>query len=175
MIRFQIAASVVLGLALAGPAYAQTPPGSQHGTLSQKINNTTISIAYDRPVARGRTLFGELVPFDKLWSPAANRAAILELDKDATIAGQPVPAGKYSVFTIPGRDEWTVIINRTWDVHHFRYAGESSDVFRVNVKPETGQHMETLAFYFPVVGPYNATLNLHWGTTIVPISIEVAH
>jgi hypothetical protein len=86
-----------------------------------------------------------------------------------------VPAGRYSVWFIPARGEWTFIVNRVWDSHHAIYPGDTNDVFRVKLKPETGAHMETLAFYFPLVGPYNAVLHMHWGATVVAIPIDVDH
>jgi hypothetical protein len=169
----------VLALALllcAARATAQAPRASQRGTVSQTINTTVVTIAYDRPVARGRVLFGDsgaVVLYGATWTPGANRATIVELSRGSRIAGQPVAAGKYSVWTTPGRDEWTLILNRIWDTHHAIYPGEADDVLRVGVKPETGAHMETLAYYFPVVQPYRGVLHMHWGTVILPISIEV--
>ena len=73
---------------------------------------------------------------------------------------------------IPDTTQWTVIFSRALRVFHTPYPGDSLDVLRVKVTPQTGQHMEVLAFYFPVVGPDSATLNLHWGTTVVPIRIK---
>lgn len=163
---------------LAGPTSvsAQTaPPASQHGTVSQTINGTVITVRYDRPSARGRALFGPdgIVVHDALWTPGANRATILELSQDARIAGHDVPAGKYGMWTIPAHGQWTFILTRNWDTHHSIYPGEEADVMRTTIPTERGAHMETLAFYFPVVGPYTATLRMHWGDLLLPIPIEV--
>jgi hypothetical protein len=162
-------------IAAAPPAMGQTPRPSQHGSVSQTINTTIVTIEYDRPAARGRQLFGDdgLVVYDALWTPGANRATILELSRPARVAGHDVPAGRYGVWTIPRAGEWTFILSRTWDTSHSIYPGEEADVVRTTVRPEHGAHIETLAFYFPVVGPYNATLHLHWGDVIVPIPIEI--
>lgn len=153
----------------------QGPPASQHGTVSQTVNTTDITVTYDRPVARGRTLFGEdaLVLYDALWTPGANRATTFEFSRDVSVAGSPVPAGRYSVWTIPAADTWTLILNRVWDTHHAIYPGEDNDVLRTTITPETGAHMETLAIYFPVVGPYHTILRIHWGETVLPIPIDV--
>ncbi|MGH7500567.1 MAG: DUF2911 domain-containing protein [Longimicrobiales bacterium] len=161
--------------AMTSPIEAQTPRPSQHGTVSQTIHTTTITVEYDRPVARGRQLFGDdgIVVHDALWTPGANRATILELSAPARVAGEDVPAGRYGVWTIPGANEWTLILNRTWDTSHAIYPGPESEAMRTTIRTERGAHMETLAFYFPVVGPYSATLLLHWGEVIVPIPIEV--
>ena len=161
--------------ASAAAADAQAPPASQHGTVSQTINTTVVTVRYDRPSGRGRTLFSDdgIVVYDALWTPGANRATILELSRDARVAGQAVAAGRYSVWTIPAAGEWTLILNRTWDTHHGIYPGDVDDVMRVRLQPERGAHMETLAFYFPAVGPYQATLRMHWGETVLAIPIEV--
>jgi hypothetical protein len=168
-----VAAAVTVVWAL--PVAAQAPPASQRGTVSQTINGTIVSVTYDRPNARGRTLFSDegIVVYGALWTPGANRATILELSRDARVAGQPVPAGKYSVWTIPGASEWRFILNRTWDTHHAIYPGDVDDVMRVRLTPARGAHMEALAFYFPMVGPYAATLQLHWGELTLAIPIEV--
>jgi hypothetical protein len=166
--------AVLVAVACASPALAQ-PPASQHGTVTQKINTTTVTITYDRPVARGRVRFGEngIVVSDALWTPGANRATTLELDRSARVAGVALPAGRYSVWLIPRTGEWTLILNRVWDTHHGIHPGEADDVLRDSVMPERASHMETLAFYFPVVGPYSATLRMHWGEVVLPIPIEV--
>ena len=74
---------------------------------------------------------------------------------------------------IPDPDEWTVIFNRAADVYHEPYPGEEHEELRLTVTPQTGQHMETLAFYFPAVEKKDAELRLHWGETIVPLQITV--
>jgi len=170
--------ATLLALGLAAPAAARQqegPPASQHATVSQTVNRTVITIAYDRPVARGRKLFGEdgIVVSGALWTPGANRATTLEFSTDVTVVGQAVPAGRYSLWTIPRDSAWTVILNRTWDSHHAIYPGEAGEVLRAAIETTTGAHMETLALYFPVVGPGSTTLHVHWGETVLPIRIEV--
>jgi hypothetical protein len=156
---------------------AQTPPPgaprlSQHGSVSQHVGNTEITIEYNRPVARGRELFGTLVPWGKVWTPGADNATTIEVSTDVQIEGHALPAGKYSLWTEPQADQWTVIFNRVQPVFHTRYpAGQ--DVLRVTATPREGLHMETLAFYFPKVDGKQAELVLHWGKTIVPLHIEV--
>ncbi len=163
-------AAPVLVLFLAACA-AHEPKASQSATLSQDVNDTHIAIAYDRPVARGRTLFGALVPFGQIWMPGANWATTIELSRDVLVQGRPLAAGKYSLWTIPGESAWTIIFSRRAHAFHTRYpAGE--DALRVQARPLAGSHMETLAFYFPIVGPDSAILDLHWGETIVPLTIR---
>jgi hypothetical protein len=159
----------------AGPALAcaQQVRPSQHGTVSQTVGSTTITIEYDRPVARGRTLFPGVVSWGSTWTPGANWATTLEVDKPVHIDGHAVPAGKYSVWMVPQPEEWTVILSRAARQFHTRPPPSSDEQARFVVKPTTGDHMETLAFYFPVVASDSTTLVMHWGTTVVPIHITV--
>lgn len=145
---------------------------SQHGSVSQRVADTTITLEYNRPVARGRELFGSLVPYDRIWCPCANDATTIELTTAIKVNGQDLPAGKYSVWSDPRAEKWTIIFSRTHQVWHTRYpAGQ--DALRVEAEPRTGSHMETMAFYFPVVDGKKAELVLHWGTVVVPLSLEV--
>jgi len=146
---------------------------SEKGTVSQTVDGTTITIEYSRPVARGRTPFPDVVRYGRPWTPGANWATTLEVDKDVHINGNPLPKGKYAVWMIPGADEWTVTFNREARRFHTQKPNESDEQLRFPVKPMTGPHMETLAFYFPVVTRDGATLDLHWATTIVPMRITV--
>jgi hypothetical protein len=146
---------------------------SEKGSVSQTVDGTTITIEYSRPVARGRTPFPDVVRYGRPWTPGANWATTFEVDKDVHINGNPLPKGKYSVWMIPGADEWTVTFNREARRFHTQAPNERDEQMRFTVKPTTGPHMETLAFYFPVVTRDGATLDLHWATTIVPMRITV--
>jgi DUF2911 family protein len=157
------------------PATAQEVPKikpSQHGTVSQRIADTTITLEYNRPVARGRELFGALVPYGKIWCPCADDATTIELTTAVKIDGQELAAGKYSVWTVPNADKWIVIFSRRAATWHTRYP-EGQDALRLEVVPHGGSHMESLAFYFPMVDGKKAGLVLHWGTTVVPLTVEV--
>lgn len=154
------------------PASAQR--ASQHGVVSQTVNETEIRLEYDRPVARGRELFGELVEWDAIWTPGANRATWIEFSGPVTINGHKVPEGRYAIWMVPQGDRpWEVIFVSEWDTHHGMFPFDS-EVLRIEVASEQGAHMEALAYYFPVVGPYEATLRMHWGSTIVPLQISVS-
>ena len=169
----RVAAVVALAAgALPGTAASQAAPRSQHATVSQRVGLTDIAIAYNRPVARGRVLFGSLVPWGRVWHPGADSATTISFSRDVRIEGHDLPAGRYTLWTIPMPDHWTVIFSHAVDVFHIPYPGESRDALRVTVAPEQGSPMEVLAYYFPVVGPDSAVLRLHWGTTIVPIRIH---
>ena len=111
--------------------------------------------------------------FGEIWNPGANDATKVSVSQPVTINGMSLPAGDYSIWAIPDPDEWTVIFNRAADVYHEPYPGEEHEELRLQVAPQTGQHMETLAFYFPAVEKKDAELRLHWGETIVPLQITV--
>ena len=168
---------VVVALCIAGGAHlaAQDPPRikpSQHGTVSQRIADTTITLEYNRPVARGRELFGRLVPYGRIWCPCADDATTVEVSTGVTVEGKELAAGRYSLWTEPEPERWTVIFNKNANAFHTRYP-EGHDALRVQVTPRTGSHMETLTFYFPVVDGRKAELALHWGSVVVPLKIEV--
>jgi len=165
---------VALACAVASAAAQEAPKikPSQHGTVSQRINETVITLEYNRPVARGRELFGRLVPYGRIWCPCADDATTVEVSTSIKVDGQELAAGKYSLWTEPGPEEWTVIFNRTAATWHTKYP-EGQDALRLRVKPRNGAHMETLAFYFPAVDGRKAELVFHWGTTVVPLGIEV--
>ena len=166
---------VALGACIAPGAGAQRR-ASEHGTVSQKVDGTTITIEYDRPVARGRdSLFGKVVRWERAWTPGANASTTIEVDKDVRINGQALPRGKYSVWMIP-RDTapWTVILHRNARLFHTQRPNQTDEQLRFDARPEQGAHMETLAWYFPVVGPEMTTVRMHWGTTFVSMTIDVS-
>jgi hypothetical protein len=135
------------------------------------IGTAKIEIVYRRPVARGRDLFGALVPMGRIWSPSADTAAVFSTTKDLELDGSKLPAGRYSVWAIPDRENWTIIFSSVAQAFHLRYP-DGKDALRIHAKAKTGDHMETLAFYFPMVDEDSAELDLHWGKTIVPISVK---
>lgn len=147
---------------------------SQHGTVTQRVAGTLITVDYNRPVARGRDLFGALVPYDKVWCPGADNCTTITVSTDVTIEGHALPAGTYSLWAKPGATRWTLIVNRAQLVFHTAYQSVADqDLLTLDVTPRTGSHMETLAFYFPVVDAKHAELVLHWGTVVVPLAIDV--
>ena len=158
-------------LAHSPTASAQSPRPSQHAAVIQSVGRTEIRIDYNRPVARGRVLFGTLVPWGKPWNPGADSATRIQLSTETTVNGKSLPAGEYSLWAIPDAAAWTVIFSKAAHVYHTPYP-KGHDALRIRVAPRTGAYMETLGLYFPMVDGTAATLYLHWGTTIVPLTIE---
>jgi hypothetical protein len=167
-----VAIVTCLPLVVGGQEPAKGPKPSQRGGVTQRIGDTAITIDYSRPVARGRELFGKLVPWGKVWCPGADDATTIEVTTDVTMNGQALPKGRYSVWAEPNPDKWALMFNRQAAVWHTRYpAGQ--DALRLEITPRTGEHMETMAFYFPVVDGKKGELVLHWGTVVVPVGVEV--
>ena len=169
---------LVLGLAAFGAgsrAQEPAPPfprKSQHGSVSQRIARTEITIEYNRPVARGRELFGALVPWGRVWNPGADTATTIKITTPIVINGDTLAAGTYSIWTEPNATQWTIIFSRAHPVWHTPYPA-GNEVLRVRAVPTKGAPMETLAFYFPMVDGRRATLVLHWGTVVVPLELSV--
>ena len=154
------------------PALGQAIPFSQHGTVSQRVSLTDITIEYNRPVARGRDIFGALVPWGKIWHPGADSATTISLSLPVEVAGHRVPAGRYSLWILPREaGPWTVIFSRAAAVFHTPFPGPEHDLLRIEVAPEYGPHMETMAFYFPVVDRDRAVLRFHWAEVVLPLHI----
>lgn len=146
---------------------------SQAAAVSQRIATTEVTVTYSRPVARGRDLFGALVPYDVVWNPGADQATAVAVTGDIEVNGHALPAGKYSVWAIPGPERWTVIFSRAADVYHTPYPGEAEDALRLEVTPRQGPHAELLTFAFPSVDGKDAELLLQWGEVQVPLQIRV--
>ena len=177
-VRGTVVAVAILSLAGAIPACAQGFPASQRGRVDQTVAFTDISVVYGRPVARGRVLFGDsaLVKWGAIWHPGADSATRVTFSQDLLLEGKPVKAGEYSVWLVPrATGPWTFVLNRAAHVFHQPYPGEASDALRLEVTPERGAHMETLAFYFPVVLRDEAVMRVHWGETIVPIRLKAPY
>jgi hypothetical protein len=168
--RVVLMAAVLLAAGVAC-ARAQPTPRSQLGTVSQSIAGTRVEIVYRRPVARGRALFGALVPWRQMWTPSADSAARITLSGPVEINGSRLAAGSYSMWAIPDSTSWTVIFNGQPVAFHLRYP-EGRDVLRVHATPAHGEHVETLMFAFPLADADSARLELRWGTTVVPLAIK---
>ncbi len=148
-------------------AQVDFPALSPRGSIHQKVGTTAISVTYERPAARGRRIFGELVPYDKLWRTGAGNCTKIQFDHDVHIARKPVRAGTYSLLTIPGQQEWTVILNSDTSLYGTAGYDESKDVVRFQTKSEaTSRHYESLTIDIDVI-PDNALLNISWEKTCI--------
>jgi hypothetical protein len=167
--RFTLTALVLI--ASASCLDAQPGKKSQLATVTQLVGPAKIEIVYRRPVARGRELFGKLVPYGKTWTPSADSAALFTTSVDLDVNGKLLAAGRYAIWMIPDASNWTVIFTSK-PSFHLVLPQPGDEVLRVQARPHEAEHMETLGFYFPMVDGDSATLNMHWGKTVVPISIK---
>ena len=165
-----------LGVAVGGCASSAPAPTlriSQPASVTQQVGATSIAIRFNRPTARGRALFGALVPYGSVWHPGADEASTITISRNITFGGRPVPAGTYSIWTIPTPAEWTVILSAAANVFHQPYP-EGRDVLRIQVPSRRGAHMESMAFYFPFADRTTTALVLHWGETLIEIPIQAS-
>lgn len=167
---------LALTLLAAAPLSAQGYPPSQRGSVSQRVAFTDISIVYGRPTARGRALFGALVPWDSIWHPGADEATQITISRDITLDGSPVPKGRYTAWLIPrAAGPWTFILNRKTGIQHTPYPGAEFDALRVDVVPDQATPVETLTFQFPMVLRDEATLRFQWGSTGIAMRLKAPH
>lgn len=136
---------------------------------SAEVGDAEIVIDYSQPSVKGREIYGELVPYNEVWRTGANEATTFEVSKDVLIEGQPLPAGKYALFTIPGEEEWTIIFNKTaeqWGAFDY---DPQQDVLRVKVEPSPApEQAEVLTFEVED----NGEVSMVWDDTQVSFEVE---
>lgn len=194
-------AAALLVVCAASAASAQSalrlPRPSPKASVSQTIGVTDVSITYSRPGVKGRKIWGDapaaaaagtatlddararpadavIVPYGRVWRTGANEATLFKVTDDVLINGQPLAAGSYSLHTIPGKDEWTIIFNRDdgqWG--SFTY-DEKKDALRVKARPAAAPHpQEWLAFQIDPVSDSAARVQVLWESVAVPFTVEV--
>ena len=151
----------------------EEPRVSPNAAVSQTIGTTEVRITYGRPSVNGRTIFGDLVSYGDVWRTGANEATTFSVSSDVMIEGESLPAGTYSLYTIPGPDQWTLIFNTAAEQWGTNY-DESKDALRVTVTPESGPKREMMTFLFENVTAKKGTSVLHWNETRVPFEIQVS-
>ena len=162
--------------ALATPALAQLdlPRVSPKAALSQTVGLTDISIAYCRPGVKGRVIWGGLVPYDQVWRTGANEATTITFSDPVTVNGNAVPAGTYGLFTIPGKEEWTIILNKgakQWGAYEYKVA---EDLLRFKVKPRAAAApTEWMEFHFASLGNDSTEVVLTWEKLEIPFTVKV--
>jgi hypothetical protein len=137
----------------------------------QMVGATEIRVMYIRPVARGRTLFGSLVRFGRVWTPSADSAMRISFSTDVDIEGQTLKAGSYSIWAIPDSTQWTLIFNRKSHAFHLGSYSADDDALRVTAKVDSLPHVETLTLAFPVVDGRRSVMQLQWGTVGVKVEL----
>ena len=169
-------ASAVAGLLVAGATTAaavEYPRVSPKATVTQVVGVTDVTINYCRPSVRGRAVWGSLVPLDKVWRTGANEATTITFGDEVTVGDTKLPAGTYGLFTVPGREEWTIVFNKgakQWGAFNYNAA---DDVLRVKVKPQTASFTELMTFTFTGVGATSAEVALTWEKLRIAFTLKV--
>jgi hypothetical protein len=167
------ALTVGIGSATAQPAPApELPQPSPKAKVEQRVGVTDFTVNYSSPAVKGRTIWGELVPYGELWRTGANAATTLQASRDFTFGGVRVPAGTYSVFTVPGKDEWAIILNSNTTANNRSY-DEKKNVARVTVKPAASPFRERLLFLFSDTTDDSSRLDLEWDKLRVSVPLGV--
>jgi hypothetical protein len=174
IVLFSVAVFGRLGAQPTQPPKVDFPAASPSSTLKQRVGVTDIEINYSRPSVKGRVIFGGLEKFGAVWRTGANSATKISFSTPVKLNGTEIPAGTYELFTIPGQQEWTVIIHKNvseWGAYAY---DPKDDVARVTAKPVTlAEPIETFTIDVNDLRDESATLNLAWEKTRVPVKIEV--
>ena len=126
------------------------------------VNGDSIKISYHSPGVRKRVIWGGLVPYDEVWVTGAHNATTLEMPKAFVVNGKEIQAGKYAFFTIPGKKEWILIINKNWEQHLASEYDEKDDIVRVKVKPKKNEHTERLQYFIEIKQGNTGTIAVAW-------------
>lgn len=130
-------------------------------------------IHYHAPAVRGRVIWGGLIPYGEVWVTGAHSATNWEFNKDIIVNGKTIAAGKYAIFTIPGKDNWTVIINKNWNQHLADDYDAKEDVIRVTVKPELQNHQERLSYALTSPDNKKGQLTIAWEKIRITMPFQV--
>jgi hypothetical protein len=170
----------IISQAVVSSLQAQTsniefPAASPACTLKQRVGLTDITVVYSRPSVKGRAIFGGIVPYGQVWRAGANQATKISFSTPVKLDGNEIPAGNYSLFAIPGEQEWTIIINKNtnqWGAFQYK---TNDDLVRFPVTPVTlrDTSIETMAFEFNRIRDESALFELVWDKTVVPIRLTV--
>ncbi|HMQ07627.1 MAG TPA: DUF2911 domain-containing protein [Saprospiraceae bacterium] len=145
-------------------------PSETHGN----IGKLHISIQYTAPAVRGRIIWGGLVPYDNIWVTGAHNATQVTFNNTVMIGGQSIDKGKYAFFTIPGTDEWTIILNKNWNQHQADDYNTDEDVVRVKVKSDIVDNMqERLQYTIEDIDGTNGNITVHWEKLKVSLPLQV--
>lgn len=174
MKKILLSAAAMTLIAPAAFAQLSLPRVSQKASVMQTVGLTDITITYSRPGVKGRAIWGDLVPYDKVWRTGANEATSITFSKDVSIEGNPLTAGTYSLHTIPGKSSWTVIFNKKSEQWGSYSYDAEQDALRVDVTPSAGPHVEWMMFSFPDVKNDSARVELAWEKTRVAFTVGVA-
>jgi hypothetical protein len=176
MKKIMVTAFAVIMMHAAEAQNLNTPQPSPTQTVKQNFGLSFVELSYSRPGMKGRKIFGDLVPFGKVWRTGANQATTLNFGDEVTIGGVKIKAGKYGLLTIPEKKSWTIIISKQTDVTSPADYKQDMDVVRVEAKTDNlDAAVETFTIQFANIKPTSCDIQLMWDRTSVslPVSTEV--
>lgn len=141
---------------------ADSVKGSVYAKAVARVGSDSIRITYHSPAVRKRIIWGGLVPYGEVWVTGAHNATTLETSRTLLIEGQQLAPGKYALFTIPGPDEWIVIINKNWNQHLAWDYNSKDDVMRFSVKPQVADPLERLQYFIAMQRAQQGQVYIRW-------------
>jgi hypothetical protein len=156
---------------------SQSPkkPLSPHTNTMAMIGDAHVHIDYSSPGVRERIVFGGLLPYDAVWQAGAHMATWIETNKDLSMDGEKLKAGKYGFFVIPNKEEWTIIFNTNWDQHGKDEYDEKDDVLRFKVIPKISEDIqEHLEYKINKTDNTSGTINMSWEKVAIEFPFEIA-
>ena len=155
-------------------AQIKMPQASPNSEISQQVGLTTLHLEYSRPSKKDRKIFGELVPFGKVWRTGANNPTTIEFDTDIKVNGRTLKAGKYAIYSIPEKKEWTIIFSNNTELWGAMGYDPSDDALRINVPVnKLKKPVESMEIHFSDLTDSGAQFNLSWDKTTVNFKIEM--
>jgi hypothetical protein len=152
----------------------KVPAASPVSTLKQSVALSEVTIEYSRPSVKGRVIFGDLVPLGKVWRTGANASTKITFGEDVKLEGNPVPAGTYALYTIPDKDEWTIILNKNLTLWGSDGYKQEEDYLRFKVKPTAlNSKVESFTFNITDLASTSANIEILWENTRVVFNLTV--
>lgn len=168
--RFALFTCLIFGLSLF--AFAQSKPSPAASATCDLGGGKNIKTDYSSPRVKGRKIYGDLVPYGEVWRTGANEATTFVTSADIKVGGKEVPAGKYTIFTVPGPDKWTLIVNKKTGEWGIPYKYESDELARVDMKvAKLPAPVENFTIAFDKSGS-GCTMRMDWESTRA--SVEIA-
>ncbi|OKL39818.1 DUF2911 domain-containing protein [Pontibacter flavimaris] len=175
LIGFALSAALMLGAGAVQAQGIKMPAASPSQKIEQAVGLGTISVDYSRPAVKDRQIFGDLVPYGKVWRTGANASTKIKFSEDVTIEGNKVPAGEYALYTIPEKNEWTIIIHK--NTKHWGDGGQdynqADDLVRFKVKPQQNpRKAESFTINFANLKADAADVEILWDNVVVPFTVN---
>jgi hypothetical protein len=167
-----MAVALAPGTIFAADEKVEFPAASQHAIVKQRVGLTDVEVDYSRPNKNNRQIFGGLVPFDKPWRTGANQPTKIKTSAPVKLSGKEIPAGEYVLYTIPGANEWTIVLSKNLTAQSLADHKPEDEAARLTAKPVAlASPAETFTIGFEDLRTDAATLYLEWDSTRVPVKL----